>query len=122
MTNATSNDATSTGSTVLMGPNCKATELNVCPTVIATMPNHHSPLLTNSISTCHDSSPPDFEWVATRCCTTQPTPRKSAAAPLSTNTMAESLPTRSTRDPPLAFSFTARLVSKPHEVLSGQTM
>src|SRR5665213_2469445 len=61
MTNATSSDATSTGSTVLTGPNCKATELDVCPIVIATMPSHHNPLLTNSISTVHDSSPPDVE-------------------------------------------------------------
>jgi hypothetical protein len=77
---------------VLTGPNCRATELNVCPTVIATMPSHHSPLRTNSISTFHDSRPSDFDWIATRCCTIQPTPRNSAARPLSTNTMAHSLP------------------------------
>ncbi len=45
MPNATSNDATRTGSTVLTGPNCSATELSVCPIVIAAMPSHHSPLL-----------------------------------------------------------------------------
>ena len=91
MPNATSNDATRTGSTVLTGPNCNATELNVCPIVIAAMPSHHSPLLIRPISTSRESSPPDFDCVATRCWTTQPTPRKIAAAQLSTNTMSDSL-------------------------------
>ncbi len=52
------------------------------------MPTHHKGVLINARISGHDSSSEDGQRTATRCWTTQPKPRKTAATTAMKNTIA----------------------------------
>jgi hypothetical protein len=86
-TNANSRFADSSGSTSATEPSCNAQPPSPAPTDIAAMPSHHSRLVIRCSSSRNDSSSDSEACAATRCCSTQPRPRHTAATRPATKTI-----------------------------------